>query len=312
MPKNAPYFAELAQEPDHGGAVWLSTSDNIRIRVSEWTCPNAAGTVFILLGRTEYCEKYAEVAKRLNEHQLNVVAIDWRGQGLSDHFGKSHMVGHVNQFRDFQDDLATLLDYAHTQNMPKPWSMLAHSMGGAIGLRHLTEHKDFSSVVFSAPMWGIHMTPTVKLFAPLLAKLLSATKLHDDFALSVSRDSILITQNFADNTLTPIQSSWDLLKSHMIKRPELQLGGPSYAWLSQALQDCDLLSREKSPNTPCLCLLGGNERIVDVKRIQTRMTDWPNGTLKTIPKGEHEVLMDTPDNVAARVKMIAQHFKNTA
>lgn len=312
MPNTAPYFAELAQEPDSGRAIWLSTADNIRIRIAEWTRVDAIGTVFVLPGRTEYCEKYAEVATRLNDHQFHVVAIDWRGQGLSDHFGKSHMVGHVNQFRDFQQDLAAMLAYAQAQDLPKPWSMLAHSMGGAIGLRNLIEQDDFSSVAFSGPMWGIYMTPQVQLFAPILAKLISATKLRDNFALSVSHGSILIENEFANNTLTPSQSAWDLLKSHMIKRPELQLGGPSYAWLSQALQDGDLLARMPTPDTPCLCLLGDNERIVDVKRIKKRMADWSNGILHTISPGEHEVLVDTPENVASRVRMIADHFKKTA
>ena len=41
--------------------------------------------------------------------------------------------------------------------LPRPWRLLAHSMGGTIGLRALTRGVPVAAAVFSAPMWGIRV-----------------------------------------------------------------------------------------------------------------------------------------------------------
>lgn len=310
MSEKAPFYSDLSDVDDRGSAYWLKTSDNKRIRTAVWKTETARGTVFILPGRTEYCEKYAYVAGDLLDHNLSCIAIDWRGQGLADHFGRTQMVGHVENFQDFQHDLRAVIDFAQSQSLPKPWYMLAHSMGGAIGLRALMTDHEFTAAAFSGPMWDIYLNPLLSLIAPPLSRLISATRLADTFAISTSQGSILLENEFQDNTLTTSEYAWNVMKAHMISRAELQLGGPSYRWLSQALTECRILSHMPSPQIPCLCLMGDNERIVCTHAVHKRMKNWPNGTLDIVSPGEHEVLMDTPKTVSVRVSQIATHFKN--
>lgn len=312
MVDQAPFYNELSDVDDRGAAFWLNTSDDKRIRAAVWKADAPCGTVFILPGRTEYCEKYASVAGDLLDHNLSCVAIDWRGQGLADHFGRTQMVGHVEHFLDFQTDLSAVIDFARAQDLPKPWYMLAHSMGGAIGLRALMSEHEFTAAAFSGPMWDIYLNPLLRVVAPHLSSFISKTRLADTFAISNSHGSILLENQFHENTLTTSEYAWDVMKSHMTNHPELQLGGPSYRWLSQALKECRYLSQMESPEIPCLCLLGDNERIVCTRAVHKRMINWPNGTLDIIAKGEHEVLMDTPEIVSSRVAQLAVHFKNAA
>ena len=52
------------------------------------------------------------------------------------------------------------------------------------------------------------------------------------------------------------------------------------------------LSLRPSPEVPCITFLGTDEAIVDSDRIYERMGRWPNGQLKLIENGRHEILME--------------------
>ena len=64
----------------------------------------------IFPGRTEFAEKYGRVARELVARGLSVLVIDWRGQGLSDRHPGNAMLGHIEDFRTYQLDVAALLD----------------------------------------------------------------------------------------------------------------------------------------------------------------------------------------------------------
>ena len=91
----------------------------------------------ILPGRTECIEKYGRAARDLVARGYSVISIDWRGQGLADRPLADHHAGHVGDFSEYQQDLDAMLAEAERAGLPKPYFMLAHSMGGAIGLRGL-------------------------------------------------------------------------------------------------------------------------------------------------------------------------------
>lgn len=136
MADPAPYRADLAEGPDTS-AFWLRTSDGVRLRIAHAPDNQRKGTVFLLPGRTEYIEKYGHTAHDFVGAGFDVLSIDWRNQGLSDRLAPDAMVGHVDRFADFQKDWAAMRSFAAQNDLPKPWYMLAHSMGGCIGLRAL-------------------------------------------------------------------------------------------------------------------------------------------------------------------------------
>ena len=119
-----------------------------------WTF--GGGTVLMLPGRTEHAEKYGTTAERLAAAGYASAALDWRGQGLADRLLPDRRKGHVGQFADYQRDLDAFAA-AVRETLPGPFYLLAHSMGGCIGLRGLMRGLDVAAAAFSAPMWGLDM-----------------------------------------------------------------------------------------------------------------------------------------------------------
>ena len=94
----APFHAELAEGPAGARAFWISSTDNLRLRVAHYPGPaDATGTVLMFPGRTEYAEKYGRVAADLADLGFHTLAIDWRGQGLADRMLEDRRAGHVKK-----------------------------------------------------------------------------------------------------------------------------------------------------------------------------------------------------------------------
>ncbi|MFD2842686.1 alpha/beta fold hydrolase [Paracoccus cavernae] len=115
--------------------------------------------MLLFQGRAEYLEKYNGVAQALNEAGYDVLSLDWRGQGLSDRLIDNPHLSHIADFADYQRDVLELVVAAGELSLPRPWHLLAHSMGGAIGYASLLDELPVVSAVFSSPMWGINTTP---------------------------------------------------------------------------------------------------------------------------------------------------------
>ena len=162
----APFHAEIADSAPGAEAYWLAASDGVRLRAVVWA-GGSRGTAVVFPGRTEFAEKYGRVAAQLVARGLAVAMIDWRGQGLSDRPPGNAMRGHVEDFRDYQRDVAALLGLVERLEMPGPRYLFAHSMGGCIGLRTLLErvnHAETASALvaeraFLAALDGSCRTP---------------------------------------------------------------------------------------------------------------------------------------------------------
>ena len=291
MADPAPYRADLAEGPETD-AFWLRASDGVRIRVGHAKGTKVKGTVFILPGRTEYVEKYGHTAQDFVDAGFDVLTIDWRGQGLADRLSENPMVGHVGQFLDFQKDWSAMRSFATAQRAPKPWYMVAHSMGGAIGLRALFQGADMKAVVFTGAMWGITMASYLRPVAWAIPRLAELLGQGHRLSPGTSINSYMIASPFEDNMLTTDPNMWAYMRRHVEAEPLFGLGGPSLTWLKTALAECDALAAKPAPAIPALSFVGSNERIVDVTRIRDRMKGWPGGKLLMVDGMEHEVLME--------------------
>lgn len=294
--EQAPFFADVAEGPDGGQAVWAHASDGLRIRVGWWQPEGEArGTVLIFPGRTEYIEKYGRDAQVLTKAGYAVLAIDWRGQGIADRMVANERVGHVDEFPDYQRDVAAALSVAEEAGLPRPWHLLGHSMGGCIGLRALYEGLPVNSAVFSAPMWGIRLAAPTRPAAWVLSWSGSRLGLGHLMSPGTKEDPYPLDADFDGNKLTSDEDMFNYMRRHLTVHPELSLGGPSLHWLNQALAETLALAKRPAPNVDCLTFLGTDEAIVDAGRIQSRMDSWSNGELVMLPGARHEVLMETPE-----------------
>ncbi|WP_108482314.1 alpha/beta fold hydrolase [Oceaniglobus ichthyenteri] len=289
----APFYRDVANAPEGGQCHWTTTSDGLRIRVAHWA-KGVKGTVLLFNGRTEYVEKYGPAAGEFAARGYGMITADWRGQGLADRMIEDPNPGHVAKFSDYQKDVAAFLGMANRLNLPRPYYLVAHSMGGAIALRALHDGMKVNAAVFSAPMWGISMAPALRPLAWSLSWASRSIGLGQNLTPGTKRESYLNAVAFEDNMLTTDREMWEWMRTQVSKHPELVLGGPSLRWLYEALNDTRHLSRLPTPTVPTLTTLGSDEQIVDPDRIKALMADWKNGTLDIIRGAKHEVMMDNP------------------
>jgi lysophospholipase len=309
---DAPLLAALAEGPADGRAAWLTASDGVRLRVALWGGDADRGTVLLFPGRTEAIEKYGRTAADLRARGFATAVIDWRGQGLSDRLHGDPALGHVARFDDYQRDVAALMAHVRAAGLPEPLFLLAHSMGGAIGLRALIEGLPVQAAAFSSPMWGIAIAPHMRPVAWTLSTLARPVGFGHVMAPGQPAESYLIRAPFAGNTLTTDADMWDYMRRQIAAEPRLGLGGPSLAWLNEALRETRRLARRPSPAVPVVTFLGLAERIVVPAAIRARMARWPGGELVEVPGAEHEVLMETPARRAMILDRVAAHFAGSA
>ncbi len=289
----------------------VQAGDGVRLRFALWP-EGAKGRVLILPGRTEYCEKYGRVARDLLARGYGAVTLDWRGQGLSERLTPDTRAGHVKSFRDFQKDLQALLEALDELGEARPKVMIAHSMGGCIGLRALLRGLRVRAVAFSAPMWGIRMRPHALPAAWGLSTAARLMRISHRYVPGSGPDMWLRNQLFEGNLLTSDPDTYAWLVSHLEAEPDLGLGGPTLGWLNAALREVMALSLAPSPAVPVHVGLGTDEAVVSTRAIRRRMARWPNGTLVEYPGARHEIMMERPELRNAFLDAATALFDRTA
>lgn len=309
--EHAALYSDLAEGPSKGDAYWIETEDGLRLRVGLWRKETASsGTVFLFPGRTEYVEIYGRTATELDELGFSTFVIDWRGQGLSDRQTADRMAGHVNDFKDFQKDVAAMVEAAQELDLPKPWFLLGHSMGACIGTRALIEGLPVEACGFSAPMFDIHLSKVERMGAwPLTWAAKAFGKAHN-YAPGYSGKSYVLSNDFSDNRLTNDPDMYRYWTKQALSQSDLLIGGPTMGWLFQALKETKALSGMKSPDIPCIAFGGSEDAIVDLLAIKNRMTRWPNSKFECIEGAKHELLAEKPATRADMLKKIADLFKS--
>lgn len=289
----APLYTDVSAPLDDGSAFWLTALDGVRIRIGVWA-EGQRGTVLMFPGRTEYIEKYVHVAAAMRARGYATVIVDWRGQGLADRALSDAMSGHVTHFDEYQLDVAAVLAAVSRLGLPEPLFLMAHSMGGCIGLRALLHGLQAKAAVFSGPMWGIQMQPALRPVAWTLGLAARRFGFSHHYAPSTARVPYVSSVPFKGNMLTSDPEMYTMMQRQIATHPALSLGGPSLGWLIAALEETRALRKLASPKVPCLTVVGTNERIIDIPAVEERMARWPKGRLERIVGAEHEVVVETP------------------
>ncbi len=291
----APLHIEIAEAPENGKAYWLHADDGVRLRVGLWRSKEPQnGTIFIFPGRTENIEKYGRTITDLQGYGFATFVIDWRGQGLSDRVSCDPMKGHVDQFSDYQKDVAAMVEAAEDLDLPKPWFLMGHSLGASIGLRAMIEGLPVSACAFTGPMWGINLPAFKRTLAWPLAWAAQALGKKHIYAPGTDGTSYVMKTRFQENRLTNDPDMYQYYIKQIKALPDLQLGGLSIGWLYETLKETKALSKMPSPNIPCITFCGDHDEVVDIRAIQDRMTRWANGKYVVLKNSKHDVLSEMP------------------
>lgn len=269
----------------------------------------ADAVVVCLPGLRDFAEQYFETARDMLAHNLAFWVIDWRGQGESDRYfdnrHKRHSSGYERDVRDLYElvDGYILPSAVHPEVGRLPLVMLAHSMGGHIGLRFLRDcnvsskgKQAFSSAFLCAPMFGINALDFLNLRLSWLLSLILCLfprsyvpRYGGDWKAGYRHLPHTRGIFSSDPVRNHLQETW------FLKNPRLQVGGPTNRWLLETIKSCLKLNQPKylkGIDVPVHLALAGQDRIINNRLIERAAGLIPGAVLETFPDAQHELLME--------------------
>ena len=281
--------------PPGGAFGTFAASDGAELRYALWRRDGARGTVTVLGGFTEFIEKHYESVADLLGRGFAVAAMDWRSQGLSQRTLANPQKIHATSFRRYADDLQEFQDRIVAPELPGPYLILAHSMGGHITLRYLHNRPpSIAGAVLSAPMLDIAL-PT-KLRWAVAAIVNGAVSLGFDEAYAPgARDYGPWKQKFEGNNLTSDPVRFKDAQSWIARNAMLASGGGTYGWLKAAMRSIRLFEDRAYLDlfrTPICLVQAGDDKIVS-NAAQDRFAERvPCCELHRVDGARHELLKE--------------------
>ena len=273
---------------------------DIRLRAARFDAPAPRKICALLTGQTEFIEKYFEVIDELRQRGFSVAILDWRGQGGSDRLTADTRKAHIQDFRQYDQDLEAFMGQvvgpmvADLPSAGRPVAV-AHSMGGHILLRRLHDKPDeFAAIVLTAPMIAIQPRGVPWWVVALLARLLGHGPPSKNFVWGMGgRDQLKLP--FALQIVTSDPDRYRRTQELLAANPDLRLNGPTWGWLAAALKSMMALHAPgfaEAITTPCLFLGAGHDRVCNNDALCAFAARVPHAECITIEGAGHEILME--------------------
>lgn len=279
--------------PDDARVGWWIAPDGWRLRRFDWTAANPRGRLLFQTGRGDIFEKYLETLAYFHAVGWSVTAFDWRGQGGSGRLSADPHVGHVSDYGVFDADLAAFwADWIAETDLPHV--VLGHSMGGMLVMRALANRVIRpDAAILVAPMIGLK-APFGTAFSGTVARWMAAggNPARAAWRSNERPGSVASRQSL----LTHDVARYDDERWWQQQHPELVLGPPSWAWLSQGFIGAAALAadpRIESIDTPVLMLVAEADKLVDPRaalRLAARLPDAQ--VVRFGPESAHEILRE--------------------
>ncbi len=253
--------------------------------------------VTLLEGRAEPLEKYKELIKDFNDNGYACAIMDWPGQGKSyrnlPDFPQRHDIP------DF-DVLVETLGVFRREIVPSlfpgnelPYAMFGQSMGAYIGMRYMASNpNDYSCATLSAPMLRFNPIPKYQFpdsVDPFLIFIGGFGKQTDYFL--GGQDWSPEHEAEKSNYLTTDKERGQKLTTLFTEDPELQVGSWTRRTLKGAFHSNSSFLKE-TVETPCLILLGENDRVVKNQVIKSFAARQPHMEVIEIKDALHELYME--------------------
>ncbi len=283
-----------ALPPGARESTWIAPDGQAIRRIDMAVAGLSRGALLFVPGRGDCYEKYIESLSEWHARGWQVTALDWRGQGGSGRAGRDERTGHVADFAVWVDDLAEFWTKWQA-DAPAPHVLVAHSMGGHLALRAVAERRVLpDALVLSVPMLGMAVLGLPHGALHELARLMAGLGdrrrpawsenekpgYHDERMLLLTHDP----DRYAD------EAWW------RTRRPELDMGPPSWGWMERALASIRLIERPgklEAVTVPVLLIGARADELVSYRAIERAAARLPHGELLSFgSEAAHEVLRE--------------------
>ncbi|MGR3806852.1 alpha/beta fold hydrolase [Pasteurella testudinis] len=250
---------------------------------------NARKLMILVSGRGENLLKWTEIAYDFYHQGFDVLTFDHRGQGYSQRLLADPEKGYIDRFDYYLDDLDLVLHSVNQRYDYRQQIMLAHSMGGLIATLYLAKypHK-IDKLILNAPLFAL----------PLKHPFWDTLSVH--LMVLLGQEQRYVFGRTSYKPLDPEHNDLSFCKTRMkwtnrINRrfPELHLGGPTFRWVSQCLNQFGKLPRAiKKINVPVLVLQAEKEVIVSNRQIEHHARLFADLRHEIIHNAKHEILFE--------------------
>ena len=288
---------DLPVNPLPSGAVCspVKTRDGITLRAAHWPAARhpVRGTVVLLHGRTEFIEKYFETVEELTRRGFAVAAFDWRGQGGSDRLLKDRRKGHVDDFSHYVLDLDAVMSEIVLPDCPPPYTILAHSTGGAVALLYAHKARTrIDRIVLSAPFLGIdgRFSRWLGGLTGFLCYLGLA-----EFYVPGGGATALSSVPFAGNIVTSDPRRYARQAAVIDAVPALGIGSATIGWVNAATRAFKIFQTEdfaRQIPVPVLIAMAGADKVVSNRTIENFAIRMKMVASVRLPGSRHEILME--------------------
>jgi lysophospholipase len=304
--KNENYIEAIENFYSSGKEGYFTGKTNIQIYYKIFRQPKLESpAILISSGRTEAAIKYKELIFDLYNNGYSVYIHDHRGQGLSGRMTEDPDMGYIDTFQFYIDDMKYFYDTTLKKANHKKTYLLAHSLGGAIGMTYLERNpNDFNAAAFSSPMLGF-VAPTC-----VATKLLTGKNPKYALGQSKYQDDKL---TFEKNTLTGSEIRYNRMNAAFAKDTKARLGGATYQWVYKSCEQFDYMNDNINDiQTPFILFSAENEKIVNPKAHQ-KFIEKAQKLGKTceaflIENAQHELLIEKDEQRIETINHIFNYF----
>ncbi len=278
------------------GFVWgsFTAADGAVLRWGHLPVRHARAECVMVGGFGEFIEKHFETVRDLAARGIAVWCLDWRGQGRSVRPQRRPTRPRARNFNRDADDLAAFARAKLPGRLPR--LLVAHSMGGAIGLLCLRNYPQlFAGAALSSPMVGLRtgkLPPTLLrcITGPARAAGLGhcfipgARKWRPDRIPSPEKSRIS-----TDAERCRLRHAW------FSADPQLRLDEATYAWVDSALGFVARISKPeflRAIKTPILLAHPGREVVVSREAQRRAARLLPDCMLVDLPDSKHDPFLE--------------------
>lgn len=260
--------------------------------------------VVISSGRTEFIDKYAEVAFDLFQQGFAVYVIDHRGQGFSGRLLTDLHKGHVVDFEHYVSDLHQFVTEVVLPRESLSPVLVGHSMGAAIVARFIQVYPDIAAgAAVCSPMLEINTGAPQGIVWPILSRieaLLSSPDKEPGYVPGgVPYRAVQFSKEGRMNNLTSSEVRLEYFNQQYIDFPQVQMGSPTRHWLLRAFEAmARILAEVDCVRVPVAVMVSGGDRIVReggaIEFVESleRLGQVPVSFLR-VEGAEHELLMES-------------------